>query len=219
MTNLRTMIVCLSAAAATGCPGTLQDPASYGDDESANYEPDDYDGARDAASTGGPTPAADAGRSWDAATSEWRADASMPAASWGDAAARPSSGDAGMGWGDAAVRDDAGRGDAASMGGAEAGSSCDFRALMQARCGNASCHGGAMAPTGLDLTSAGLADRVRGQQASGACGQYLLIDREKPEESALYLKVSDDACGVRMPVGGMLSSSEQQCILQWIERL
>jgi hypothetical protein len=123
--------------------------------------------------------------------------------------------DAASGWSEGGVRKE----DAASADAADSAALCDFRALMQARCGNASCHGGAMASTGLDLTSAGLADRVRGQRANGACGQYLLIDVANPQQSALYLKVTNEACGVRMPVGGSLSSSEQACVLQWIDRL
>jgi hypothetical protein len=105
---------------------------------------------------------------------------------------------------------------ASSGGGAV---SCDFKALMQSKCGSSGCHGAPALSTGLDLTSEGLAARLKDEQASGACSDYLLIDTAAPERSALYLMTTDDSCGIRMPLGGTLSTAEQTCILQWIENL
>lgn len=96
---------------------------------------------------------------------------------------------------------------------------CDFRALMQAKCGNPSCHGAPASSTGLDLTSAMLGARVEARQGRGACSDKLLVDPDNPRESKLYLKVSGSTCGGQMPVGGELNAAEQACVLTWIEQL
>lgn len=96
---------------------------------------------------------------------------------------------------------------------------CDFRAVMQAKCGNASCHGAPGSSTGLDLTTAMLAARVDGRKGKGSCTDKLLVDVDNPRQSKLYLKVSGTTCGSQMPLGGMLTSDEQACVLSWIEKL
>jgi len=101
----------------------------------------------------------------------------------------------------------------------DAGPACDFRGLIQMKCGNASCHGAPAMNTGLDLTSASLATRVAGRKGAGACTSNLLIDKDYPEQSKLYLKVTGTSCGTKMPVGGSLTAGDQQCILSWIEGL
>jgi len=99
------------------------------------------------------------------------------------------------------------------------GPSCDFRGLMQMKCGNASCHGGPTNSTGLDLTSAGLAMRVEGRKGAGGCEDELLVDAQDPERSVLYQRVVGTDCGVKMPLGASLTASEQACVLSWIEGL
>jgi hypothetical protein len=101
----------------------------------------------------------------------------------------------------------------------EAGAACDVPALFAQKCGNAGCHGAGAVASGLDLTSNDLATRLAGKKGSGACGSHLLIDREAPERSALYVKVTAEACGSRMPLGGTLSEREQACILSWLENM
>jgi hypothetical protein len=96
---------------------------------------------------------------------------------------------------------------------------CDFRAIMQAKCGNANCHGAPGSVTGLDLTTAMLGARVEGRKGKGSCTDKLLVDVDNPRQSKLYLKVSGSSCGSQMPLGGMLSSDEQACVLNWIEKL
>jgi hypothetical protein len=96
---------------------------------------------------------------------------------------------------------------------------CDFRGLMQAKCAGASCHGGPGNSTGLDLTTASLATRVEGRSAAGACSDALLVDKNNPSQSVLYLKVAGTDCGTRMPVGGTLTADDQDCVLSWIEGL
>lgn len=95
--------------------------------------------------------------------------------------------------------------------------SCDFKALMMSKCGNPACHGGPNASTGLDLTSDDLRGRTANVNGSGACNDNPLIDAADPEQSALYLIVTGNACGLRMPLGGTLSAAEQTCVLEWIK--
>ena len=149
---------------------------------------------------GAGTPAPAAGRVWGGASG-----AALGASEAGRQAAAPS------------ADEDAGVPDAGA--GLKAAPACDFRALMQAKCGNASCHGAPASATGLDLTSAMLAARVQGRTGQGACSDKLLIDPQSPADSKLYLKVSGSSCGSQMPLGGQLSSDEQACVLNWIEQL
>jgi hypothetical protein len=102
---------------------------------------------------------------------------------------------------------------------ADAGVACDFRGLVQAKCGNASCHGAPASSTGLDLTSPSLATRLAGRKGPSACSNNLLIDSANPARSALYLKVTSMTCGSQMPLGGSLTPGEQACVLSWIEAL
>lgn len=102
---------------------------------------------------------------------------------------------------------------------ADAAVPCDFRGLVQMKCGNATCHGAPASSTGLNLTSASLATRVEGRKGVSACTDKLLIDKAQPEQSLLYLKVNGTSCGTRMPLGGTLTASEQACFLSWIEGL
>jgi hypothetical protein len=195
---------CLIAAACVGCPGTIEDPASFeelgqaakldaggsGYEDAALEDADVLDAAaqEDAAHEAGS--AEDSGRAQDAASS-------TPDAARTDAAASV---------------------DAAGAG-SEAGPGCDFRALITAKCGSSGCHGAPAVSNGLDLTSPDLSLRLAGKRGSGACSSYLLIDATAPAQSALYLKVTPDACGSRMPLGGTLTDGEQACILRWIESL
>ena len=64
-----------------------------------------------------------------------------------------------------------------------------------------------------------LAARVQGRKGKGACTDKLLIDANNPSESKLYLKVTGSTCGSPMPLGGMLTEPEQECVLTWIENL
>jgi hypothetical protein len=190
-----------------GCAGTIDDPSRFELGASgAGAEPTAAvidAGARDAA--------------WVAAGGGWSPTSPPPVDASTRAPWPADAGDGGAWQVDAAVRD-AGSA-AAPDASADAGAGCNFKALMLTKCGNATCHGGPSAGAGLDLTTDGLAQRVAGRRGSDACASYLLIDTAVPDQSALYLKVTDHACGVRMPLGGTLSSPEQQCILQWIDKL
>jgi hypothetical protein len=101
----------------------------------------------------------------------------------------------------------------------DAGAVCDFRGLVQMKCGSAACHLAPALGSGLDLTSASLATRVEGRKGPGACASNLLIDKANPSKSALYLKITGTTCGSQMPLGGSLTPSEQACVLSWIDGL
>jgi hypothetical protein len=109
--------------------------------------------------------------------------------------------------------------DAESPVAPDAGPACDFRALVQSKCASASCHGAPALGSGLDLTSASLATRVEGRKGAGACSDKLLIDEDEPARSVIYLRVTGATCGVKMPLGGSLTASEQACVLSWVEGL
>jgi hypothetical protein len=69
------------------------------------------------------------------------------------------------------------------------------------------------------LTSASLAMRLEGRKGASACTDKLLIDKQSPEDSMLYLKVTGTSCGLKMPLGGSLTATEQACMLDWIGSL
>jgi hypothetical protein len=201
MRRSRALLGCLIAVLCAGCPGTIEDPASFEELGQAAARLDAGEaGTEDAAQP------ADAG-ALDAAQEDPEEDASTlqeagpveDASSMRDATTSPPS--------DATTAE----------AGSEAGIGCDFKALIMAKCGSSGCHGAPAVSNGLDLTSADLTLRLAGRRGSGSCSSHLLIDTATPGQSALYLKVTPDACGSRMPLGGTLTDGEQTCILRWIE--
>ncbi len=96
---------------------------------------------------------------------------------------------------------------------------CDVPAMFSARC-LTGCHDVATKQAGLDLESPGLEARVLGARAAGRA-DYLLVDPEIPEESALYLKLAAvPPFGVRMPqTGAPLDTTERACVLLWVNQL
>ncbi len=94
---------------------------------------------------------------------------------------------------------------------------CDFPQLMAARCASAGCHDASSKAANLDLASEGLRARLADTPGSAACPDHLQVDTENPENSLIYLKVTDaPPCGARMPYGGTLSDDEQACMLAWL---
>jgi hypothetical protein len=182
------------AATCFGCPGTIDDPSLFeGYGQSVTNTPTSPDAGAvqaDAAQTG--------------QTGNGSSDAGTDAgSSLHDAGAAHDSGA------------DAAR-DSATVASSDGSVSCDFKALIQAKCGSAGCHGGPTTSTGLDLTSDNLADRVSGRHGADSCAEQLMIDKANPAQSVLYLRVTGTTCGVRMPIGGSLSESDQACVLEWL---
>lgn len=227
---LRALPLGVLLSAAVSCAGTL--------DENENYFAGSKQAPVRAAAGGG------AGKSaWNAggaggwgsagsAGSAWR-DAGSPSAqdsergdSQDDDAGVPMTSGVNRSWGGAggsagawAAAGKGAAGAAAGSGGTAAAGSCDFRGLVMQKCSGASCHGGPTASTGLDLTTAMLAQRVQGRHGTGSCTDKLVVDKDNPAQSKLYLKVSGSDCGVKMPLGGSLTDAEQSCVLSWIEGL
>ena len=223
------VVLGLGALLLSACPGTLDEASFYGnapnassareggaeEEEPAEPEPSDAGSwPRDAASaldaTASDAGSSDASARWpelDGAADAW------PARSASDASADAPAAEA------AVIADAAQVNRDASSTTPEAGTSCDVRALFMQKCGNAGCHGAGAVASGLDLVSSDLATRLADKKGSGACSSYALIDRDAPARSALYVKVTAEACGSRMPLGGTLSDREQACILSWIESL
>lgn len=191
-------LCCLMALACADCAGTIDDPASF-----EAYASEARGGAyRDGGASPIPAPV-----QLDAATSEVPEPEEEPVEVV--PAPEPDAGAAA----DAATTADTGA--VADTG--PKPSSCDFKGLMMSKCGAASCHGGPGASTGLDLTSDDLRGRMANVNGGGACGDKPMIDEDNPEQSTLYLIVTGNACGLRMPLGGTLSATEQACILDWIK--
>jgi hypothetical protein len=189
-------LCCLMALACADCAGTIDDPASF---ESFASESRGGGGSRDAGAA--PDPVADAQTQTDAASVE--PPLGEPDADTDEPAPVPEL--------DAGSEVDTGTPDPGPIV-----SSCDFKGLMMSKCGAASCHGGPTASTGLDLTSDGLRARMANVNGGGACSDKPMINEDDPEQSTLYLIVTGNACGLRMPLGGTLSATEQACILEWI---
>lgn len=80
----------------------------------------------------------------------------------------------------------------------------------------ASCHNASLANGGLDLASAGVAQRVLGKPAlTGG----VLADPAHPQESVLYQRLLGKK-GPRMPAGAApLDANETGCVLSWIQTL
>jgi hypothetical protein len=86
-------------------------------------------------------------------------------------------------------------------------------------CG-ASCHDAVRREGELDLQTKPLAPRLTGSPGTGpGCEGNAIINVEQPDQSLLYLKLSEDLppCGDPMPlVGRHLSPGELDCLLDWI---
>lgn len=96
---------------------------------------------------------------------------------------------------------------------------CDVPEMFVHRCSSEACHGGgAASASGLDLVSPGVESRLSGVTGTNCNG--LLADPSNPRASLLYTKVTEPACGVLMPIGGVpLDENEQTCLESWISGL
>jgi hypothetical protein len=195
---------CLIMAACAGCPGTIDDPSifeKFGQPSSQNDAGD-----------------ADSSLPGDAGSSE---EAGLDASgSLEDSGGTTLDGDISND-GDSAPSDasaeDGGAPPEDAGTGADADIGCDFAALIDLKCKR--CHSAPVLTNTLDLLSPDLAGRIGTTQGTGGCSSYQIIDTAQPERSALYLQVTAEACGSRMPLNGTLTDGEQACILRWIQSL
>ncbi|AUX20523.1 hypothetical protein SOCEGT47_009950 [Sorangium cellulosum] len=95
----------------------------------------------------------------------------------------------------------------------------DVPATFVERCGGQSCHGPGEPAAALDLVTLGVEARVAGVPAQSCAG--VLADPARPEDSVLYVKLTDaPSCGARMPLGGAPYSPEElACVAAWIAAL
>jgi hypothetical protein len=131
--------------------------------------------------------------------------------------------------GAAGVGGASGAGGAAGAGGAGGGVMLDpcMAPLVQMKCAQAGCHGGAIIVAGLDLSPAIIAapqplvDKANRGEPMGGCMQGFgrIIDSQRPEQSLLYTKVMGMPCGSRMPIGTALTATESACVLSWIRSI
>lgn len=93
---------------------------------------------------------------------------------------------------------------------------CDAPALFVRSCVTG-CHDATIKQAGLDLVTLPLEPRLFGKHAA-ARPDYLLIDPELPDESALIVKLSSmPPFGAQMPLGGSLSSADKACVQSWVD--
>lgn len=106
-----------------------------------------------------------------------------------------------------------------SDGGVVVPGDCDVPALFAASC-TAGCHDATAVQGGLDLASPNLEARVYGQHSTGRA-DYLLVDPEIPEESALFLKLSmQPPFGASMPQGRpAFTLAQRACVLAWVQQV
>lgn len=96
---------------------------------------------------------------------------------------------------------------------------CDIQALFQSSCDGSSCHGPGTPRADLDLISPGVDQRLFHVAGSNDCDNRKLVFPGRPEDSLLYIKLTDKKpfCGRRMPIDKSLSESEIQCVYSYIK--
>jgi hypothetical protein len=91
--------------------------------------------------------------------------------------------------------------------------------VFRPRCGFPGCH----APPvqgGLDLSAEEIEDRLVSVTSSSAlCAGRVYVVPGEPTMSLLYLKMTGEPCGSKMPLGGSVSPSELSEVREWIEGL
>jgi hypothetical protein len=89
--------------------------------------------------------------------------------------------------------------------------------LIRGSCATSSCHDASNPAGELDLSPAGIEERLI-DKASTQCPAEVLVDSANPENSLMLEKVSSamPGCGDRMPFGGSLPPEEIACVREWI---
>jgi hypothetical protein len=89
--------------------------------------------------------------------------------------------------------------------------------IFPPNCTTGACHSAQAQQGGLDLESAGMPQRLVDKKAKGGPG--MLIDSKSPDQSVLYLKLTDSPpFQFQMPLGAApLSRDELSCVQAWID--
>ncbi len=148
----------------------------------------------------------------------------VAAGSAGDSSSAASGGGGGVAGSDAQGGSVGAAGSSGGAGGTSSGCVPTAESLYQTvllpNCTTITCHGARAAAT-LDLTLADWESRLVGASAA-TCDGVALVVPGSPEQSFLYQKLTEEmpACGgERMPVDGALSSTDIQCVSDWITSL
>jgi hypothetical protein len=90
--------------------------------------------------------------------------------------------------------------------------------LFPRRCGTQFCHTPGDLAGMLDLVSPDVGSRLVGVPATSAgCGMETLANPADPQNSVLYLQLTEDHCGpTQMPVGAPLTEREIECVAEYI---
>ncbi|HKP64499.1 MAG TPA: hypothetical protein VJV78_47505 [Polyangiales bacterium] len=92
--------------------------------------------------------------------------------------------------------------------------------IFQNTCKNVTCHGAGASQ--VDLVSAGVEKRLVGKMSTsnGLCKNRVLVSASGGE-SLLIDKVTktQPPCGSAMPIGSMLTDTEQTCLTDWVDSL
>jgi hypothetical protein len=90
--------------------------------------------------------------------------------------------------------------------------------ILTPRCG--ACHSGQLQSGSLDLTSAGVADRIIGKAATCAGVTDQVVNSSDVTTGFLFQKITGTAtCGTAMPPSGdRLSAADVDCIKDWLSQ-
>lgn len=101
---------------------------------------------------------------------------------------------------------------------------CDAPAMvLSPKCGVSGCHSSSSPQSGLDLASTGLVARLVDHTPSatlslncGASTKPYLVSQSNPPSGLLLDKLgAQPPCGVQMPLGGVLNSTDRACVDSW----
>jgi hypothetical protein len=90
--------------------------------------------------------------------------------------------------------------------------------IFKATCGLAGCH--AKGSPQIDLASDGVAGRLIEQRSrSVTCMDRVYIATDGTASLLLNKLTDSPPCGAKMPLGGMISVSDKQCLTDWVTQL
>jgi hypothetical protein len=91
-------------------------------------------------------------------------------------------------------------------------------AVFKNTCGQVGCH--AKGSPQVDLVSADVGQRLIDQTSnSGTCKGHTYVSTDGSSSLLLDKLSNSPPCGARMPLGGMLSAANMQCLTTWVGSL
>jgi hypothetical protein len=90
--------------------------------------------------------------------------------------------------------------------------------LFKGTCGVAGCH--AKGSAYLDLASSGVETRLIDKKSSDpVCGSHTYVATDGTSSLLLDKLTDSPPCGAKMPLGGMISKTDRQCLADWVSSL